>query len=333
MKTIKIVLALSMLATMLVFAKDKGEKVCTNFPRSSEMLCKQDNGKGKIKYTSALNLGGNRLIFDQITEEEYNHKFAFDKELEPYVPPANRVYGLTGLVWFDANRSDYSASVTVDGQTYSSYCTFTESSASCSDSGGSFTVALADGRHAYLPTSEDPKHSNDYPGLGMMPTRGDFKYRISDDGLYCLPQGEKAESCYKLYFKDSPASATAGESLSELPEAIKKPLLENSEAMKTSPAAAAQLAQDGHVTTPQEMAQLVQDGQASKTAVITVPAGADVYVDGNKLGVTPVAFVLIKRENPRTVTVKMAGYKTVEKTLAPDGKNIPIAITLEKEAR
>ncbi len=117
-----------------------------------------------------------------------------------------------------------------------------------------------------------------------------------------------------------------------LPEAIKKPLLENSEAMKTSPAAAAQLAQDGHVTTPQEMAQLVQSGQASKTAVITVPAGADVYVDSNKLGVTPVAFVLIKRENPRTITVKMAGYKTVEKTLVPDGKNIPIAITLEKEA-
>ncbi len=117
-----------------------------------------------------------------------------------------------------------------------------------------------------------------------------------------------------------------------LAEAIKKPLLENSEAMKTSPAAAAQLAQDGHVTTPQEMAHLVQNGQASKTAVITVPAGADVYVDSNKLGVTPVAFVLIKRENPRTVTVKMAGYKTVEKTLVPDGKNIPIAITLEKEA-
>jgi PEGA domain len=118
-----------------------------------------------------------------------------------------------------------------------------------------------------------------------------------------------------------------------LPEALKKPLLENSEAMKTSPAAAAQLAQDGHINTPQEMAQLVQNGQASKTAVMTVPAGADVYVDGNKLGVTPVAFVLIKRENPRTITVKMAGYKTVEKTFAPDGKNIPIAITLEKEPR
>jgi hypothetical protein len=49
--------------------------------------------------------------------------------------------------------------------------------------------------------------------------------------------------------------------------------------------------------------------------------------------VTPVAFVLIKRENPRNITVKLAGYKTVEKTLIPDGKNIPIAIALEKEAQ
>jgi hypothetical protein len=117
-----------------------------------------------------------------------------------------------------------------------------------------------------------------------------------------------------------------------LPEAIKRPLLENSEASKASPAAAAQLAQDGHINTPQEMAQLVESGKASKTAVITVPAGAEVYVDGNRLGVTPVVFVLIKREEPRAVTVKLTGYKTVEKTLVPDGKNIPIAITLEKEA-
>jgi hypothetical protein len=116
-----------------------------------------------------------------------------------------------------------------------------------------------------------------------------------------------------------------------LPEALKKTLTDNSEISKTSPAAAAQLAQDGHISTPQEMVQLVQKGQASKTAVITTPAGAEVYLDGNKLGVTPVAFVLLKRDNPRVLTIKLAGYKTVEKTLAPDGKNIPIGITLERE--
>ncbi|MGA8068621.1 MAG: PEGA domain-containing protein, partial [Terriglobales bacterium] len=118
-----------------------------------------------------------------------------------------------------------------------------------------------------------------------------------------------------------------------MPEALKMTLTENAEASKTSPAAAAQLAQDGHVNAPEELAQLVQKGQASKTAVITSPAGAEVYVDGNKLGVTPVVFVLLKRDNPRVLTIKLAGYKTVEKTLVPDGKNIPIGISLEKEAK
>ena len=79
------------------------------------------------------------------------------------------------------------------------------------------------------------------------------------------------------------------------------------------------------------MAELLQKGQASKTAVITTPAGAEVYVDGNKAGLTPVVFALIKRDNPRVLTIKLAGYKTVERTLVPDGKTIPIGITLEKE--
>ncbi len=116
-----------------------------------------------------------------------------------------------------------------------------------------------------------------------------------------------------------------------MPEALQKKLTENSEASKTSPAAAAQLAQDGHINSPEEMAQLVQKGQASKTAIITTPAGAEVYVDGNKLGVTPLVFVLLRRDNPRVLTIKLAGYKKVEKTLTPDGKNIPIGITLDKE--
>jgi len=43
--------------------------------------------------------------------------------------------------------------------------------------------------------------------------------------------------------------------------------------------------------------------------------------------------VLLKRDNPRVLTIKLAGYKTVEKTLVPDGKNIPIGISLEKRAK
>jgi hypothetical protein len=108
-------------------------------------------------------------------------------------------------------------------------------------------------------------------------------------------------------------------------------LIENSEASKTSPAAAAQLAQDGHVATPQEMARLIETGQASKTAIITSPEGAEVYIDGNKAGVTPLELVLIKRDNPRVLTIKLPGYKAVKKMLVPEGKNIPIAVSLEKE--
>ena len=110
-------------------------------------------------------------------------------------------------------------------------------------------------------------------------------------------------------------------------------VIENSEAGKTSPAAAAQLAHDGHLMSPQEQAQAIQNGQASITTVTTSPAGAEVYIDGNKGGVTPLEFVLNKRDAPRAITIKLAGYKTVEKTFAPDGKPIPIAVTLDKETK
>jgi hypothetical protein len=111
---------------------------------------------------------------------------------------------------------------------------------------------------------------------------------------------------------------------------FKKSLIENIEAGKTSPASAARLAEDGHVLSQQEAVDLVHKGQASRAAVITYPQGAEVYIDGNMAGVTPLAFVLVKRDNPRLVTIKLSGYKTVEKTFVPDGNSIPIGITLVK---
>jgi len=36
-------------------------------------------------------------------------------------------------------------------------------------------------------------------------------------------------------------------------------------------------------------------------------------------------------DTPRTVTIKMGGYKTIEKKVIPDGKVIPIGVMLEKE--
>jgi len=106
---------------------------------------------------------------------------------------------------------------------------------------------------------------------------------------------------------------------------------QNSEAAKTSPAAAAAMANAGHVSSPQELARLVANGQASRCAVVTTPPGAEVFIDGNKGGISPLAFVLLKQgDTPRTITIKMAGYKTVEKTFVPDGRTIPIAVSLEK---
>jgi hypothetical protein len=58
---------------------------------------------------------------------------------------------------------------------------------------------------------------------------------------------------------------------------------------------------------------------------------AEVFIDGNKLGITPVVTNLMRRDAPRTVTVKLAGYKTFEKQFEPDGKPIPLGLTLEKE--
>ena len=117
----------------------------------------------------------------------------------------------------------------------------------------------------------------------------------------------------------------------DAPDEFKKTVLQNTEAGQSSPAAAAQLAQDGLMKTPEGMAQLVLEGRASRTAIVTIPAGAEIYVDGNKGGVTPTVFVLLKRDNPRVVTIKLPVYKTVEKTLSPDGKPIPLGIPLEKE--
>ena len=79
------------------------------------------------------------------------------------------------------------------------------------------------------------------------------------------------------------------------------------------------------------MARLIETGQASKTAIITGPEGAEVYIDGSRAGLTPLEFVLIKRDNPRVLAIKLPGYKTLERTLVPDGKNILIVRSLEKE--
>jgi hypothetical protein len=99
----------------------------------------------------------------------------------------------------------------------------------------------------------------------------------------------------------------------------------NSQAGKTSPAATASLAEEGHILSPQEMADRISKGEASKCPVTTTPVGAKIWIDGNEAGISPMAFVLTRHgETPRSVKVTLNGYKTVEKQVTPDGKIIPI---------
>jgi hypothetical protein len=105
----------------------------------------------------------------------------------------------------------------------------------------------------------------------------------------------------------------------------------NSEAAKSSPAAAVAMALDGKQSTPEEMAELVKQGKASRCAVVTTPPGAEVFIDGNKAGVAPFAFALLTRDKPRIITIKMDGYATVEKQVVPDGPTMSIVVQLQKQ--
>ena len=83
---------------------------------------------------------------------------------------------------------------------------------------------------------------------------------------------------------------------------------------------------------PQELVDLVKKGLASTCVIVTIPPGAEIEVDGNKAGVTPRLFVLLRQgDTGRTITIKMGGYKTVAKKVVPDGKIISIELALEKQ--
>ncbi|HZE25722.1 MAG TPA: PEGA domain-containing protein [Blattabacteriaceae bacterium] len=66
--------------------------------------------------------------------------------------------------------------------------------------------------------------------------------------------------------------------------------------------------------------------------MVTQPVGAEVFVDGNLAGKTPIVFNLFREEKPRVITVKLDGYKTEERSVTPDGKTIPIGITLSNSS-
>ena len=277
---------------------------------------------------------------------------------------SERVYDQTATLKFVSTHPDLSASYEVDGETYNYHCYTTPGNVECHEGvGGSYVYEMDDGTRLYVSTEY-------HTGGGLLGVKnplldfqsahiGDKEAKIrfrfiehcsvlrygdtcsfsTDRRMFCIPytvngkEGGAKEACYAIRLVSRvPVRVPAQTQPPASTETMKQAVQVNSEAAKGSPAAAAALAETGHISTPEELADLVQKGLASKCAVVTTPPGAEIDIDGNKMGVSPIVFVLLKRgDTPRTVSIKMDGYKTVEKKFVPDGKPIPIGLTMEKQ--
>ncbi len=91
---------------------------------------------------------------------------------------------------------------------------------------------------------------------------------------------------------------------------------------------AGQGAERRHLT-ESDLNKLVEQRKASYISLSTGPNMAEVYVDGEKIGSTPIDFVLLKHDDPRVITIKRTGFKTVERTLHPDGNDVVLSIALQ----
>ncbi|MGA2371666.1 MAG: PEGA domain-containing protein [Candidatus Korobacteraceae bacterium] len=138
----------------------------------------------------------------------------------------------------------------------------------------------------------------------------------------------KVSSCIRLEGSTACTSVPMpkAETTPKFVSPVGQQLKTNVEASLSSPAASAAGARS-----PAELAELIKTGKASRCVIATEPPGAEIYVDGLKAGVAPLVFVLLKKgDTPRTVEIRMDGYRTVEKHLVPDGQLISIPVTLEK---
>lgn len=142
----------------------------------------------------------------------------------------------------------------------------------------------------------------------------------------------KVSSCIKFEGSTacSPQPLSPPGTTTKFVSPIEQQLKTNVEASRGSPAAAA--ARPLGPPSPEELAELIRSGKASKCVIVTEPTAAEIYIDGLKAGVTPLVFVLLKKgDAPRTVEIRMNGYRTIEKHLVPDGQLISISSNLEKQ--
>lgn len=144
--------------------------------------------------------------------------------------------------------------------------------------------------------------------------------------IWACASAQVAQAEQLLTATVSPSSPPAQATANVTPEQVAA----ISDSAEVARGTAVRLANTGQTTL--EQAQLIQKGQASICAVVTVPPGAEIEVDGRRAGVAPLAFVVLKRgDTPRQVTIRMSGYKTDEEAVVPDGKAIPIGLALEKQ--
>jgi len=181
----------------------------------------------------------------------------------------------------------------------------------------------------------DSKYTKGQPGLKAMAWVERVGFADGsvwqDDGSRSCGMLEQIQEP-KVYQPPATASAPGAAPTASAPSGTDKdPVSANIAAARNSAAQQSVTQQMGHTPTPDELARLVQQGKASRCAVVTTPAGAEVLVDGNSAGVTPIVLVLLKHDTPRTVTIKKQGYRTMEKQFDPDGKDIPVEVTLVKE--
>jgi PEGA domain len=177
--------------------------------------------------------------------------------------------------------------------------------------------------HLYIPFADNPNKEVDFlatfvpDSVAPSPQRPSDNVRAMCDAHKLSPELEK-QFC-------TPATKPAA------PDAnLQTPA--NSETVAPSSGSIAGSGEASPPTDPQEVAQMVQSGLASWCEVNTAPSGAEIYVDGKTVGVAPIAFVLLKHgDTPRIITIKMDGYKTIERQVIPEGNTIPLVLTLETQ--
>lgn len=244
-------------------------------------------------------------------------------------------YPLTGVLKI-TRLGDYHASYTdADGHTISFHCTSDEYDTDCYDGPGlSFELDEPDG--SSISVSRTPWIDQD--PLQWMLSSGDALFEKS-------LQDAKSGRIFHFRWKDAPSGGSikllcvpiAG--TESIPDGKARKEYAKSHRMESCYFATPMfgptlkvksLPNDGEGLTQQEQFARIKQGQASIVFVVTVPEGAEIWVDGVKAGASPMSFVLTRHgDSPRSTKILLNGYKTVERKIVPDGKTKPITLTLE----